>query len=233
MNIVLIGSRDMTVKFRELFSESKIINILGVLDLKQDAEDINTAVEKIAGDKRVDLVVNISGDGKIQQRLLKIKSLDRTLLSKHGAGLLREIFNRYLLLEDSLKKAEEELDVQTWGLGKTNESIRLLYKELDKKNQELQKLDQLKSDFVATVSHELRTPLSTISEVISLIMDEIIGKISSRQRNVLSIAMDSLGRLTRLINDLLDISKIEAGKLVVKKKVIDIKQIIYQSCQSS
>ncbi|HDZ77309.1 MAG TPA: diguanylate cyclase [Candidatus Omnitrophica bacterium] len=226
MNIVLIGARDMTVKFRELFSESKIINILGVLDLKQDTKDINTVVEKISGGRRVDSVVNISGDDKIQQRLLKIKSLDRTLLSNHGAGLLREIFNRYVLLEDSLKKAEEELDVQTWGLGKTNESIRILYKELDKKNQELKRLDKVKSDFIFIVSHELRTPLSTMNEAIGLIIDEITGKINQQQKSILIIARQNLERLTRLINNLLDISKIEAGNIALKKKAVDVKDIV-------
>ena len=57
-----------------------------------------------------------------------------------------------------LEKVKEELDAQAWGLNKTNEAIKLLYKELEKKNKELQKLDELKSEFVST-SHK---PISIV-----------------------------------------------------------------------
>ena len=76
-----------------------------------------------------------------------------------------------------IEKLKEELDTQTWGLKKTNESIKLLYKELEIKNKRLQQLDKLKSDFISTVSHELRTPLSIIKEGISLVLDRIPGEI--------------------------------------------------------
>ena len=64
-------------------------------------------------------------------------------------------------------------EAQAWGLKKTNEAIRLLYKELEEKNKELKKLDQLKSEFVSTVSHELRTPLAITKEGVNLILDGV------------------------------------------------------------
>lgn len=121
-----------------------------------------------------------------------------------------------------LKTAKEELEVQTWGLTKTNEAIKVLYKELEKKNQELQKLDQLKSDFVNAVSHELRTPLTTIREVISQVLDGILGATTSEQREFLSICLEDVDRLKRIIDDLLDISKLEAGKVQLNKEEVDI-----------
>ena len=107
--------------------------------------------------------------------------------------------------------------MQTWGLKKTNEAIKLLYKELETKNVALEKLDQLKSDFISTVSHELRTPLAIIKEGISLVLERVLGSINDQQESILNNASDSVGRLTRIINDLLDISKIEEGVHFISK----------------
>jgi len=133
-------------------------------------------------------------------------------------------------LQKTIKEANDEVEIQTWGLKKTNEAIKLLYKELDSKNKELQKLDKLKSDFVSTVSHELRTPLTITKEGISLILDEITGKINDQQRRYLNIARDNIDRLSRLINDLLDMSKIEAGKIELKKSLVEITNFVKETC---
>ncbi len=78
---------------------------------------------------------------------------------------------------------------------------------------ELKKLDQLKTDFLSTVSHELRTPMTSIKGFIKLILVEELGPITPQQRECLSVADQESDHLTHLINDLLDISRIEAGRL--------------------
>lgn len=129
-------------------------------------------------------------------------------------------------VESKYRETEAELNIQAWGLKKTNEAIKLLYKELEEKNRKLQRLDQLKSDFVSTVSHELRTPLAIIKEGIELVIDGIPGDINERQKNVLVISRDNINRLSRIINELLDIAKIEAGRIDLKKRQIDINELI-------
>lgn len=124
--------------------------------------------------------------------------------------------------KEELQKAEEELDIQKWGLTKTNEAIKVLYKELEKKNKELQKLDDLKSEFINTVSHELRTPLTTIREVVSQILEGILGSTTPKQREFLSICLEDVDRLKRIIDNLLDISKFEAGEVKLKREEVDI-----------
>jgi len=126
------------------------------------------------------------------------------------------------ILYKELEKKNKELDEQGRGLKKTNECIKLLYKELEEKNKELQRLDQLKSDFVSTVSHELRTPLSITKEGISLVLDEVTGKLGEKQKDILKMSKDNIDRLATIINDLLDISKIEAGKVKLQKVLTDI-----------
>jgi len=90
------------------------------------------------------------------------------------------------------------------------------------KYQEVKRLSELKLDFVSTVSHELRSPLSSVKEATNLLLDKIPGKINSDQEKFLKISRNNIDRVLRLINELLDISKLEAGKLDTKRKFQDI-----------
>lgn len=123
----------------------------------------------------------------------------------------------------SIKKNYDDLQ---WVMQKTNDGIRLLYKELERKNKELQKLDQRKDDFVATVSHELRTPLSIINEGLNLMVDGLLGDITEKQSNILEKLKKNVERLTRIINDLLDVAKIEAGKFELNLAAKDINHVL-------
>ncbi|HEO63953.1 MAG TPA: PAS domain-containing sensor histidine kinase, partial [Candidatus Omnitrophica bacterium] len=90
---------------------------------------------------------------------------------------------------------------------------------------ERKELDRLKDEFLSNVSHELRTPLSITKEGISLVMDGIPGEINSSQRDILKTAKDNVERLTKIINDLLDISKLDARKIKLEKtnfKIYDL-----------
>jgi len=87
---------------------------------------------------------------------------------------------------------------------------------------ERRKLDQLKDEFIGTVSHELRTPLATIKEFVSILLDEVPGKINVEQRDYLNITRGNIDRLGRIVTDLLDISKIEAKKMAIRKSLVDI-----------
>jgi signal transduction histidine kinase len=84
--------------------------------------------------------------------------------------------------------------------------------ELEKANEELKRLDQLKSTFISSVSHELRTPLTVIKEFISLMLEGHVGALTEDQKEYLGIANKNIIRLTNLIETLLDFSRIESGK---------------------
>ena len=84
--------------------------------------------------------------------------------------------------------------------------------ELERVNEELKRLDQLKSTFISSVSHELRTPLTVIKEFISLMLEGHVGALTEDQREYLGIANKNIIRLTNLIETLLDFSRIESGK---------------------
>ncbi len=91
--------------------------------------------------------------------------------------------------------------------------VKLAVEKLRKANEELTRLNRVKSDFVSTVSHELRTPLTSIKGYVSLVLDGDVGPVNEQQKEFLSIVNKENERLTNLISDLLDVQKIESGKM--------------------
>ncbi len=94
--------------------------------------------------------------------------------------------------------------------------------QLEKVNQDLERLNQLKSNFVSTTSHELRTPLAIIRETASLILEEAVGPLAEKQKMFLTNIKNQSDRLLRTIKDLLDLTKIEAGKLELHKSFVKL-----------
>ena len=88
--------------------------------------------------------------------------------------------------------------------------------ELEKANQELRKIDEMKSEFVSVASHELRTPLSAIKNAVQLMLQGKTGEINENQKKFLSMAERNINRLTSILNNLLDLSRIESGKIRLK-----------------
>ena len=111
---------------------------------------------------------------------------------------------------------------------KIEKDLREAKESLERTNIELMNLDHLKSDFISTVSHELRTPLTIIKEGISLLLDKIPGEVNEKQFKILDVSKHNIDRLARIINSLLDISKIEAGKVELRKGFISMSDIISQ-----
>jgi PAS domain S-box-containing protein len=91
---------------------------------------------------------------------------------------------------------------------------------------ERRKIDKMKNEFVSVVSHELRTPLTSIIGSLRLILGGALGPLSDKIKKMLDIANVNCERLLHLINDILDIDKIEAGKMDFKFEIIDIEELV-------
>ncbi|MDD2920812.1 MAG: GAF domain-containing protein [Anaerolineales bacterium] len=86
-------------------------------------------------------------------------------------------------------------------------------------------VDRLKSEFVATVSHELRTPMTAIKGYVDLLAMGATGALNENQAHFLDIVRSNIDRLNILVDDLLDISRIEAGRIVLEKQPVDLREI--------
>jgi len=93
---------------------------------------------------------------------------------------------------------------------------------------ELKRIDRMKSEFVSTVSHELRTPLTSIRGSLGLISGGVAGELPAAVKTLVDIARNNCERLIRLINDILDIEKIESGKMRLDLQVVDLQLLLAQ-----
>ena len=115
-----------------------------------------------------------------------------------------------------LKTRQDELLQLTRELEDTNRGVVALYAELDEKADHLRRADQAKSRFLSNMSHEFRTPLSSIRALAKLLLDRVDGELGVEQERQVRFILDSAGALTDLVNDLLDLAKIEAGKVEIR-----------------
>ena len=93
----------------------------------------------------------------------------------------------------------------------------------------LREVDRMKEEFVSIVSHELRTPLTSIRGSIQLVVAEPGSVPDAEHRNLLQIALNNCERLVRIINDILDVSKIESGNLALHRKAVNVAELVRQS----
>ncbi|UCD14889.1 MAG: HAMP domain-containing protein [Candidatus Omnitrophota bacterium] len=212
-----------------------------LLRAKSEIERFSKSMESMV-ESMVEGVIMLDEEGKI----VVFNPKARQML---GVGLDEEISRRILdstmrrihlldALSDCIKKKRYCLKEVVVGDNEPLENKRFLRCEMSPvKNKDAaiigvvivlrditheKEIDRMKTEFISTVSHELRTPLSILKEGVSLVLDRIPGQINDKQEKLLSTVKSNIERLGRIINDLLDISKMEAGKLELKKQRVDI-----------
>lgn len=141
--------------------------------------------------------------------LVKVKS-------SNEIGVLASSFNQMVV---SLRKSRNELE--QWGK-EMEKRVEKRTEELEHANLKLQELDHLKSLFIASMSHELRTPLNSIIGFTGIILQGMSGEINNEQEKQLTLVKNSANHLLALINDIIDISKIEAGKVEITIEEFDL-----------
>lgn len=125
--------------------------------------------------------------------------------------LEREIQGLRLQLADRDQRIQQ-LDEE---LTETNQGVVALYSELDDKAAQLQEASELKSRFLSYMSHEFRTPLGSIRSIVRILLDEMDGHLTAEQRKQVSFIQTSAVELSEMVNDLLDLAKIEAGRISI------------------
>jgi len=129
-------------------------------------------------------------------------------------------------MERELQERNEQLDTQNEELQLQAEELMTQQQELIEKTAELEKATRLKSEFLANMSHELRTPLNVIIGFSQLMVDEVPGPVNKEQRQCLNDTLGSSQHLLNLINGVLDLSKIESGKIEPESKNVALTDII-------
>lgn len=132
----------------------------------------------------------------------KIPRFDREGRVIGTIGITRNV-TKHMIVEEKLRVLKSLL----------KEKVKERTKELEESQEKLLRMYNIKSEFVNTISHELRTPLTVIREGIGIVVDGTAGSLNPNQKRFLDAAMYNIDRLSRLIDDVLDLSKLESGKM--------------------
>lgn len=171
--------------------------------------DINLTLSQLR-----DGLGNIIGTVGISRDITEIKKKREELLS-----LNKKLQETALALEAARADLEKKVEERTKELREANEMLL-------ESNKKIKEADRLKSEFMANMSHELRTPLNAIIGFSELLLDGIDGNINDVQRTDLTHILESGQHLLGIINDILDLSKIEAGRMELVKEEVDLSGII-------
>ncbi|MYE88614.1 cell wall metabolism sensor histidine kinase WalK [Candidatus Poribacteria bacterium] len=215
--------------------------------------NLKSAVEKLTEEeKKMTAIVNSIAEGLIlvdsNNRILHINPAAERLLDLSQDNIDKDITeliqnDELIQIEQAPSKNEDANFVSEITLIHHDEKLVLrtiASPFLDENGQTLgtvylfdditreKEIDQMKSDFISLVSHELRTPLTSIIGFVSFILDGKAGAINDRQRNSLARVQRQSKRLAALINDLLDISRIESGRIQMDQEPISLLEIITQ-----
>ena len=114
---------------------------------------------------------------------------------------------------EEIRRREEESQQLNQELGDTNRGVVALYAELDGRAEQLRQASELKTRFLSNMSHEFRTPLNSVLALSRLLLDRIDGDLTSEQERQVGYIRRSAESLLELVNDMLDLAKVEAGKV--------------------
>jgi signal transduction histidine kinase len=150
--------------------------------------------------------------GQIASRLDKMRGLDLAHdIQEQNQELLRTL--------DEVRQRQTEIERLNQELEETNRGVVALYMELDERAQDLGRAADLKSRVLSDISHEVRTPLNAILNVSGLLLDHLDGPLTPEQEHQVRMIRDSASTVTELVNDLLELAKMEAGKTVARVAV--------------
>lgn len=156
-----------------------------------------------------------------------IKELGEKIASiaPQDLGMAAHAQNREMIrLLGELRERERELSQLNQELKETNRGVMMLYSELEDRAIELQQASEMKTRFISGVTHELRTPLNSIVSLSGLLIRRIDGELSAEQEKQVQFIQRSAQNLTEMVNDLLDLAKIEAGKVTPRLSEFTIEE---------
>jgi len=188
------------------------------------------------------LVIAVAASLVLARRMVRPVQVLQAGAARIGAGALEQRieiqtgdeledlaaeFNRMTArLRESYTTLEQKVDVRTKALAESlDENVRLVT-DLREASRRLAQASQNKSDFLANMSHELRTPLNAVIGFSDVLLEGMFGEINDRQREYLDDILTSGKHLLSLVNDILDLSKVEAGKMELQPSVFSLREVV-------
>ncbi len=219
-----------------IFYEGKVNGVIELASFITFTEHQKTFLEHVS--ENIGIAINTSINRKKQQELLeRSQDLTEELQAQQAelkatndeleiqSSALQESQTKLKSQQSELKITNEQLELQRDTLNENNEALRKAQTLLEERSTEVQRASQYKSEFLANMSHELRTPLNSSLILAKLLEDNIHGNLTAEQiQYAHSISMAG-NDLLNLINDILDLSKVEAGKLEIRPESVFLPKV--------
>ena len=188
------------------------------------------------GGERISVSLTVSPIRDADGEILRASVVSRNITEEMqlAAQLKQQQLHQEELVQQrtmELMERSRELQENQQALMNIVDDLNQKTEELEQANAKLQELDQLKSLFIASMSHELRTPLNSIIGFSSILKDEWLGPINQEQKENLATILRSGRHLLNLINDVIDVSKIEAGRIEVRLEEFDLYDLLKEAVQ--
>ncbi len=228
VDIVVLSEKSVHFQTRVFSSEQH--NVI-VSDLKKLGRLAVVADEITGGEKKeimkkygysVSLALRTSEEFLGYLLLGEKKSGD--IYSTEDLRTLKIIANE---LSVGLQNAKAFAEIQAFNVT-LQQKVNQATKSLRHANDQLKELDKAKDEFISMASHQLRTPLTTVKGYVSMLDEGDFGKISKAQREPIEQVLDGSNRMARLIDDLLNVSRMEAGRFFIDATDIDLNKIVPQ-----
>jgi signal transduction histidine kinase/CheY-like chemotaxis protein len=186
-----------------------------------DGFDVRTELDK---GTTVTLAKILPAAGRIMPQS-RLRQIAHALAHRTEPNALSEVQrqNRELMIQlEELQQRQEQLALLNQELQDTNRGVVALYAELDERADHLRRADELKSRFLSNMSHEFRTPINSILSLTNLLLSRADGELAPEQEKQVQYVYKAADTLKELIDDLLDIAKVEAGKTIVTPKEFNV-----------
>lgn len=225
-----------------------------IIDQKNQSEEIawKKYMKVLSGKKETDAVIRsiaeglVVVDGKGNVAMMNPaaeKLLDVSKKDKIGKPMLENLKKEQIVSMARESESGEDREIEIFSEeDETRRIVRSSSAVIEDENGQTigmvsvlsditkqKELDGMKAKFVANVTHELRTPLVAVQKAVSLLLSKTTGAFSSTQEEFLTLADRNLKKLSRLIDDLLDLSKLEAGKMQISLESITIDKVIEET----
>ena len=183
---------------------------LVLTDLRLPGMDGLELVSQIVSSKPAIITIVLTGHATIDSALEAMK---------RGAS---DYLRKPVELQEMIIRLQKALEERSRFV-----KLKELADNLEKSNQELRRLDENKTEFISLASHELRTPLTIIKSQVQTVLEGKLGEINASQVEFLSTVASNIDRLIRLVKDLLDLSRIQTGKIEMRFEAFDMSDLIH------
>lgn len=220
-----VGKRSVDAgKLQELFD--KIPN--GPLVIADEMEIEKPSLARAMADLNVAMITRLETSSDLVGFLFFGYKSSGSIFSSQDIGLIRVATDGLAISAQNALRFQEIRHFNETLQQRIEEAT----KELRATNSQLQKLDEAKDEFVSMASHQLRTPLTSVKGYISMVLEGDAGKLTAMQRQLLEEAFTSSERMVHLINDFLNVSRLQTGKFMLERRKVNLAKVVVQEVES-